>query len=43
MAAVLDRLLGLIVYLIVGLLVFAESALFVGFVLPGEPPPSSAG
>jgi membrane-associated protein len=35
----LDQLLGLhgtIVYLIVGLLVFAEDALFVGFVLPGE-------
>lgn len=27
---------GLTVYLIVGLLVFAEDALFVGFVLPGE-------
>jgi membrane-associated protein len=39
MTALLDRLLGLhglIVYLIVGLLVFAEDALFVGFVLPGE-------
>jgi membrane protein DedA with SNARE-associated domain len=36
---ILDRLLGLhagVVYLIVGLLVFAEDALFVGFVLPGE-------
>jgi membrane-associated protein len=35
----LDQLLGLhgvVVYLIVGLLVFAEDALFVGFVLPGE-------
>ena len=39
MAALVDRLLGLhglIVYLVVGLLVFAEDALFVGFVLPGE-------
>ena len=39
MTAVVDRLLGLhglVVYLIVGLLVFAEDALFVGFVLPGE-------
>jgi membrane protein DedA with SNARE-associated domain len=36
---VLDHLLGLRgvpVYLIVGLLVFAEDALFVGFVVPGE-------
>jgi membrane-associated protein len=35
----LDQLLGLhgpVVYLAVGLLVFAEDALFVGFVLPGE-------
>jgi hypothetical protein len=35
----LDRLLGLhgvAFYLIVGLLVFAEDALFVGFVVPGE-------
>jgi membrane protein DedA with SNARE-associated domain len=34
-----DHLLGLhglVVYVIVGLLVFAEDALFVGFVLPGE-------
>jgi membrane-associated protein len=39
MTKVLDQVLGLhgtIVYLIVGLLVFAEDALFVGFVLPGE-------
>jgi membrane protein DedA with SNARE-associated domain len=37
--ALLDRLLGLhgvAVYLIVGPLVFAEDALFVGFVVPGE-------
>jgi membrane-associated protein len=36
---VLDRLLGLsgaLVYVIVGLVVFAEDAIFVGFVLPGE-------
>jgi membrane protein DedA with SNARE-associated domain len=36
---ILDQLLGLhgaVVYLIVGVLVFAEDALFVGFVLPGE-------
>jgi membrane-associated protein len=39
MTKILDQVLGLhgtIVYLIVGLLVFAEDALFVGFVLPGE-------
>src|SRR5215471_19265223 len=39
MTALLDRLLNLpaeIVYLVVGLLVFAEDALFVGFLLPGE-------
>lgn len=39
MSRFLDALLGLhglVVYLIVGLLVFAEDALFVGFVLPGE-------
>jgi membrane-associated protein len=39
MSSFLDSLLslhGLVVYLIVGLLVFAEDALFVGFVLPGE-------
>lgn len=39
MREILDRLLGLhgnVVYLIVGLLVFAEDALFIGFVLPGE-------
>lgn len=39
MSGFLDRLLGLsgpAVYLIVGLLVFAEDALFVGFVVPGE-------
>lgn len=38
-SAVLDRLLGLhgsVAYLLVGLIVFAEDALFVGFVLPGE-------
>jgi membrane-associated protein len=38
-SGLLDRLLGLqgtVVYLIVGLLVFAEDALFFGFVLPGE-------
>jgi membrane-associated protein len=36
---ILDHVLGLhgaVVYLIVGLLVFAEDALFLGFVLPGE-------
>lgn len=35
----LDRLLtlpGTVVYAVVGLLVFAEDALFIGFVLPGE-------
>jgi len=39
MTKLLDQLLSLhggVVYLIVGLLVFAEDALFVGFVLPGE-------
>jgi len=39
MTKILTQLLGLhgvVVYLIVGLLVFAEDALFVGFVLPGE-------
>lgn len=39
MTKILDQLLGLhgpIVYVIVGVLVFAEDALFVGFVLPGE-------
>ena len=39
MTGFLDQLLGLhgpVVYLAVGLLVFAEDALFVGFVLPGE-------
>jgi len=35
MNALLD-LHGLVVYLLVGLVVFAEDALFVGFVLPGE-------
>jgi membrane protein DedA with SNARE-associated domain len=39
MTALLDRLLHLpagVVYLLVGILVFAEDALFVGFFLPGE-------
>ncbi len=39
MSKVLDQLLGLqgtVVYFTVGALVFAENALFVGFVLPGE-------
>lgn len=39
MTGFLDRLLslhGAVVYLLVGLLVFAEDALFVGFVIPGE-------
>ncbi|HEX5331510.1 MAG TPA: DedA family protein [Cellulomonas sp.] len=39
MSAVLDNILGApgwIVYLVVGLVVFAEDALFVGFVVPGE-------
>ena len=39
MTGVLDQVLGLqgpVVYLVVGLLVFAEDAVFVGFVLPGE-------
>ena len=39
MNGILDQLLGLqgtVVYLSVGALVFAENALFVGFVLPGE-------
>jgi len=38
-SGLLDRVLGLsglIVYLIVGLVVFAEDAIFVGFVVPGE-------
>jgi membrane protein DedA with SNARE-associated domain len=39
MSGLLDRLLniqGPLVYLLVGLLVFVEDALFVGFVIPGE-------
>ncbi len=39
MTALLDRLFnvsGVLVYLIVGGLVFAEDALFIGFVIPGE-------
>ena len=39
MTGLVDRLLGVhgpLVYVIVGLLVFAEDALFVGFVIPGE-------
>lgn len=39
MSSLVDRLLTLnaiLVYVVVGLLVFAEDALFVGFVLPGE-------
>ena len=39
MSRILDHVLGLhglAVYLVVGLLVFAEDALFVGFVVPGE-------
>ena len=39
MTKLLNQLLGLhgvVVYLIVGMLVFAEDALFVGFVIPGE-------
>ena len=39
MSAVLDNILGApgwIVYVVVGLIVFAEDALFVGFVIPGE-------
>ena len=39
MSGLLDRLLnihGPLVYLLVGLLVFVEDALFVGFVVPGE-------
>ena len=39
MGALTDKILTLgpgVVYLVVGLLVFAEDALFVGFVLPGE-------
>jgi membrane protein DedA with SNARE-associated domain len=39
MTSLLDRLLhlsGPIVYVLVGLIVFAEDALFVGFVIPGE-------
>jgi membrane-associated protein len=39
MSRIVDQVLGLhgaIVYVVVGLLVFAEDALFVGFVLPGE-------
>ena len=39
MSGLVDHLLGLpgvVVYLVVGLLVFAEDALFVGFVIPGE-------
>jgi membrane protein DedA with SNARE-associated domain len=39
MSGLLDRLTGLpvgLVYLVVGLFVFAEDALFIGFVIPGE-------
>lgn len=39
LSALSDRILGLsgvVVYLVVGALVFAEDAIFVGFVLPGE-------
>src|ERR1700712_1771585 len=39
MSGLVDRLLGTpgwVVLLVVGLVVFAEDALFVGFVLPGE-------
>lgn len=39
LSSLVDQLLsmsGVLVYVIVGLLVFAEDALFVGFVLPGE-------
>jgi membrane protein DedA with SNARE-associated domain len=39
MTALVDRILivpGAVVYVLAGLLVFAEDALFVGFVLPGE-------
>ena len=39
MSGLVDRLLGLpsrLVLVITGLVVFAEDALFVGFVLPGE-------
>lgn len=39
MSGLVDNLLGVngaVVYLLVGMLVFAEDALFVGFVLPGE-------
>jgi len=39
MSSLVERVLavpGVLVYLLVGLLVFAEDALFVGFVLPGE-------
>src|SRR5882724_4767927 len=39
MSSLVERVLavpGVLVYLLVGLLVFAEDALFIGFVLPGE-------
>ena len=39
MGSLIDRILGVpggLVYVLVGLLVFAEDALFVGFVIPGE-------
>src|SRR3954467_13211730 len=39
MSALVGRILGLsgtVVYLVVSVLVFAEDALFVGFVIPGE-------
>ena len=45
MSSLLDRLSHLndvVVYLVVAALVFAEDALFVGFVLPVRPPPYSA-
>ena len=39
MSSLIDHILGVpgvLVYVLVGLLVFAEDALFVGFVIPGE-------
>ena len=39
MSSLVERILsvpGVLVYVVVGLLVFAEDALFIGFVIPGE-------
>ena len=45
MRTLIDHVLtvpGVLVYVLVGVIVFAEDALFVGFVVPARPPPCSA-